>query len=404
MAVDIHRVSTPESSEPAKVFIVAGEHSGDMLGGKLMQALKQLHDGKIQFAGVGGAAMEAQGLNSLFPLSDIAVMGVVEIAKRLPVLVRRVYKTVGAAHLFVPDIIVIIDSPEFTHPIARRIRKHAPQIPILNYAPPTVWAWRPGRAAKMRSYIDHVMNLLPFESAAFKRLGGPPGTYVGHPIIEKLDWIDGLSTKALASRLDISDDDNVLVVLPGSRTNEVRHIIDYFTSTINILDDRLNKLKVIIPVVENVADLVREGIRDWPCPVHFIEGEENKFAAFKLAKAAIAVSGTVTLELSLTRTPMIVAYRADKIMVPILRRLITAECIAMANLILEDIVFPEFIQEKVIPENMAATLIPLFSDTPERQVQLKALDRVVDKMTSAGQVPSVQAAKIVTSFLSEDQP
>ena len=404
MDVDPDRVSTLNNSEPIKVFIVAGEHSGDLLGGKLMEALKQLHDRKIQFAGVGGVAMEAQGLNSLFPLSDIAVMGVVEIAKRLPVIIRRVYKTVGAAHLFVPDIVVIIDSPEFTHPIARRIRKHAPHIPILNYAPPTVWAWRPGRAAKMRSYIDHVMNLLPFESAAFKRLGGPPGTYVGHPIVEKLDWIDGLQTQALATRLDISSDDSVLVVLPGSRTNEVRHIIDSFTETIIILHDRLDNLKIIVPVMDNVAHLVREGARSWPCPVHYVEGEEDKYAAFKLAKAAMAVSGTVTLELSLTRTPMIVAYRADKIMVPILRRLITANCIAMANLILEDIVFPEFIQEKVVPENMAATLMPLFGDSNERKVQLAALDRVVDKMTSAGLIPSVQAAHVVSSFLSDNNP
>ena len=256
----------------------------------------------------------------------------------------------------------------------------------------------------MRSYIDHVMNLLPFESAAFKRLGGPPGTYVGHPIVEKLDWIDGLQTQALATRLDISSDDSVLVVLPGSRTNEVRHIIDSFTETINILHERLDNLKIIIPVMDNVAHLVREGARSWPCPVHYVEGEEDKYAAFKLAKAAMAVSGTVTLELSLARTPMIVAYRADKIMVPILRRLITANCIAMANLILEDIVFPEFIQEKVVPENMAATLMPLFGDSNERKVQLAALDRVVDKMTSAGLIPSVQAAHVVSSFLSDNNP
>ena len=191
------------SSDPhtLKIFVVAGEHSGDALGAKLIAALKAAHAGPIQFSGVGGEEMAHEGFVSLFPIEDVAVMGPMSILPRLPRIVRRVYQTVDAALAAAPDAVVIIDSPEFTHPIAKRIRKRAPHIPIIDYVSPSVWAWRPGRAKRMRRYIDHVLALLPFEPDAHARLGGPPCTYVGHPLIEKLDEIQNADAAALALRL-----------------------------------------------------------------------------------------------------------------------------------------------------------------------------------------------------------
>src|SRR5215471_13081277 len=192
-------------SQAKRIFVVAGEHSGDVLGGKLLQALlaKAGHE-SFTFAGVGGEHMEAAGLSSIFPLSDVAVMGPAAIIARLPTLVRRVYQTVDAALAFDPDLLVIIDSPEFTHPIAKRVRQRRPEIPIVDYVSPSVWAWRPGRARKMRPYVDHLLTLLPFEPGAHARLGGPASTYVGHPLIERAAWIDGLETANLRVRLDLT--------------------------------------------------------------------------------------------------------------------------------------------------------------------------------------------------------
>ena len=209
------------SDQPLRLYLIAGEHSGDALGAKLLVALRTIHRGPIEVAGVGGELMEEQGLPSLFPLGDIAVMGPLAILKRLGPIVRRVYRTVDAALAFDPDVVVIIDSPEFTHPIARRIRRRRPEIPIVDYVSPTVWAWRPGRARSMRGYVDHVLALLPFEPAAHLRLGGPPCTYVGHPLIEQRARFEALDPGPLAARLGLERDRPVLAVLPGSRASEV---------------------------------------------------------------------------------------------------------------------------------------------------------------------------------------
>ncbi len=214
--------------EDLRLFLVAGEHSGDALGARLMSVLNARCKGRVHYLGVGGADMEHQGLASQFPLSDVAVMGPLSILPRLPRIISRVRRAAAAAVAAEPDAVVIIDAPEFTHPIAKRIRKRAPNIPIIDYVSPSVWAWRPGRARKMRAYVDHVLALLPFEPEAHRTLGGPPCTYVGHPLIEKLDWLRDLDPWPLAERLGIEQDQLVLVVLPGSRTSEVGRLMEPF--------------------------------------------------------------------------------------------------------------------------------------------------------------------------------
>jgi lipid-A-disaccharide synthase len=390
-------------SHTKRIFIVAGEHSGDVLGGKLIEALKAKADADaFAFAGVGGEHMEAAGLPSIFPLSDVAVMGPAAILARLPKLVRRVYGAVDAALAFNPNAVIIIDSPEFTHPIAKRIRQRRPSIPIIDYVSPSVWAWRPGRARKMRPYVDHLLALLPFEPEAHARLGGPACSYVGHPLIERAPWIDGLETETLCSRLGLRSGLPVLLVLPGSRPSEVSRLMAPFGETFGALREKAGPFEVIIPAVSSVRPLIEQALPAWPQQPHLVEGESDKFTAFKLARAALAASGTVTLELGVTGTPMVVAYRVDPVAAR-LRFLLKVHSVVLANLVLGVNAFPEFIQEDCTPAKLSAALAPLLKNTPERANQVAALAKIREKMFLPEGTPSGKAAEIVLSTLSDDK-
>ncbi len=382
------------------VFIVSGEHSGDALGAKLMTALADTSPVPVRFSGVGGDLMSAAGLNSIFPLSDVAVMGPLSILPRLPRLIRRVYQTIDAALSANPDIVVIVDSPEFTHPIAHRIRRRRPDIPIIDYVSPTVWAWRPGRARVMKPYVDHLLALLPFEPDAHRRLGGPPCTYVGHPLIERLDWIRALEPADLRKRLALDAAATPLLVLPGSRTSEVDRLIDVFGETIAGLHAGGRRLEVLIPTVEHVRDTIASRTSDWPAPVHLLQGERDKFTAFRLARAALAASGTVTLELGLAGTPMVVAYRVDPLAAR-LRFLVQVPSVVLANLVLEDNAFPEFIQERCRSDLLATALGEILDDGPARQAQLGSLSQLAGRMELPDGTPSQKAAEVVLHYAIE---
>ena len=363
-----------------------------------MAAMKQKSETPILFTGVGGEMMEAEGLRSIFPLSDVAVMGPLAILARLPRLVRRVYQAVDAALTAEPDGVIIIDSPEFTHPIAKRIRKKKPLVPIIDYVSPTVWAWRPGRARKMRPYVDHLMALLPFEPEAHRQLGGPACSYVGHPMIEKLDWIKGLDAAELSGRLGLDPGKPVLLVLPGSRQTEVRRLMQPFGEAVGLIQKQAGPLEVIIPVVASVRPLVEEALRAWPIAPHLVAGESDKFKAFRLAKAALAASGTVTLELGLAGVPMVVAYKVDELFSR-LRFLLKVPSVVLANLVLGENIFPELLQENCTVEKLAEAIMPLLTDTPERARQLAGLDRIGSKMLLDGTTPSDRAAETAIALI-----
>lgn len=392
------RTMTSQSpSRPLKIFLVAGEHSGDALGAKLIHALKKQYAGPITFAGVGGEEMAHEGFASAFPIEDVAVMGPLSILPKLPRILRRVYQTVEAAIAFAPDLVVIIDSPEFTHPIAKRIRKRAPHIPIVDYVSPSVWAWRPGRAKKMRPYVDHILALLPFEPEAHARLGGPPCTYVGHPLIEKLAEIQNADAAGLAARLKLDPSRPVLLVLPGSRTSEVERLIDVFGETVAQLFASLGPIEVVIPAVRHVRDRIVEKTATWTPRPHIVDSDD-KYAAMRLAGAALAASGTVTLELALAQTPSVVAYKVDQVIAN-LRFLLKVRSIVLANLVIGENVYPEFLQEACTAENLAGALKPLFGDTPERTAQRDGLALVPAKMQLAASSPSEAAANVVLSVV-----
>jgi lipid-A-disaccharide synthase len=378
-------VPPPASLLPAArdlcLFIVAGEHSGDALGARLMAALNRLCKGRVHYLGVGGEGMEREGLASQFPLSDVAVMGPLSILKRLPRIVSRVRSTAAAAVAAEPDAVVIIDAPEFTHPIAKRIRRRAPSVPIIDYVSPSVWAWRPGRARKMRRYTDHVMALLPFE----------PGAH------ERLEWLQDLDPWPLAERLDLDPNRVVLVVLPGSRTSEVSRLMEPFGQAIQRLAERKIRPHVIIPVVPHVRPLIEKHIESWPAKPFLVEGEEDKFRAFKLAHAALAASGTVTLELALAATPMVVAYRVDGLGAR-LRFLMKTPSVVLANLVLGENAFPEYLQEDCTPANLADALELILKNTAARRAQTAALARIPEQMLLGDDNPSELAARIVLRY------
>jgi lipid-A-disaccharide synthase len=384
-----------------QIFMVAGEPSGDQLGGKLIGAIKRSVSVPVSFNGVGGEAMESEGCNSLFPLSDVSIMGPVAILAQLPKLVRRVYQTVDAIIAANPDVLVIIDSPEFTHPIAKRVRERNPEIPIIDYVSPSVWAWRSGRAGRMRHYVNHILALLPFEPGVHKKLGGPPCTYVGHPLIERLDWIKNLKPDELTNKLGPKRGRKILTVLPGSRRTEVTRLMEPFGATLKKIIEDTGDVEVIVPIVPSVRHLVEEGVKSWPVKPHLVEGERAKFQAFRASDAALAASGTVTLELALSATPMVVAYRVELIIwlahkfVLFTRDPSNIPSIVLPNLVLGKNAFPEFIENRCTPENLSAALLPLLKGGQERDKQIAALKGIEKIMRPANSQPSDMAAKIV---------
>jgi lipid-A-disaccharide synthase len=374
------------------VWLVAGEESGDQLGASLMRGLKaRAGEGALRFSGVGGHAMEAEGLKSLFPLADVAVMGFTAILARFPTLYKRVHATVDAAVAANPDILVIIDSPEFTHQVAKRVRKRAPSIPIVDYVSPSVWAWRPGRAAKMRAYVDHILALLPFEPAAHERLGGPPCTYVGHPLVERVNSL----RPAPGERTPVGSGPFKLLVLPGSRRTEITRLMEPFGETVRRLSEvSPQPLEVVLPAVPHLAADIEEAAKVWAVKPRIVHGEEAKWAAFRAAHGALAASGTVTLELALAGVPMVVGYRLSRLEEQI-TRFIKAHSIVLANLVLAENVVPEFIQDACNPETLASTLLPLMTDTPERRRQIEAFERLDGLMIDPAESASDRSARIV---------
>ena len=374
------------------IFLVAGEKSGDELGFKLMRALRSATSGNIRMRGVGGEAMEREGLASLFPQSDIAVMGFLPVLARLPTLLRRIRQTADAIVAAPPDVLVIIDSPDFTHRVAQRVRARLPHLPIVDYVSPTVWAWRPGRARKMRAYVDHLLALLPFEPEAHARLGGPLTTYVGHPLIERLDELrPGAEEAVLRETAPYT-----VLVLPGSRRSEIERMTPVFGATVARLAAICGPLDFVIPAVAHVEATLRAAVASWPVQPRIVTGEAAKLTNFRRARAALAASGTVTLELALSGVPMVVGYRVSKIEERIVRALATAPSFILPNLILGENAIPGFLQEECNAETLTATLAPLISGGQAREAQVRALAHLDDLMRLPGsETPSAQAAKIV---------
>lgn len=393
------------SDRPIKICIVSGEESGDLLGSELMQAIRERLSGDIEFSGVGGTRMKAAGFESFFDISDIAVMGLTAVLARLPLIVKRVYQTVDGVIAADPDVLVIIDSPDFTHNVAKRVRKRAPHIPIVGYVSPSVWAWRSGRARKMSHYVDELLALLPFEPDVHKRLGGPRTHYVGHPIMERV----GELRPAEGERTPITDDPKVLVVLPGSRRSEIDRLLVDFGETVRLLSGNVDQLEILLPAVSHLEDRIREGVRSWPVQPQIVSGIEAKKAAFRRAHAGLAASGTVSLELALSGVPMVVAYKVDWFYrrVKDLNKVFKfagVTSFVLPNIILGKNAIPQFLDEEVQPEVLCGHLADLLSDSEARKKQLAEMAHLDEVMRlPGGASQSGKAADVVIGAMARGE-
>jgi lipid-A-disaccharide synthase len=378
------------------LMLICGEPSGDQLGAQLMAGLHAIGGANVAITGVGGPAMAAQGLQTLFPLDDTAVMGLREVVPKIPKILSRVRQARDYALATRPDAVVLIDSPDFTHRIARALKRVDPTIKTINYVAPQVWASRAYRARAMAKYFDLVLALLPFE-APFFEAHGLKATFVGHPVIERAARMQGGAE--LRARLKIPADAPLLAVLPGSRTNEIRFILPIFREAVRIVAKRVPSLVTILPTVPHVAARVRGAIGDWPTPIHLIENDDDKFAAFDAANVALAASGTVTTELALARTPFVAAYRVGAVTYALGRWLFKLPYFTLVNLLLERKAVPEFLQAGASPENLADAVIVLFQDAQTAQGQIADLEEAAHRLGEGGEPPSLRAARAIVDFV-----
>ncbi|NKB52069.1 MAG: lipid-A-disaccharide synthase [Rhizobiaceae bacterium] len=377
-------------SKPLNVYLVLGEESGDKLAADLIPALQaqaQRAGLEVNLSGLAGHQMTQKGMTSLFDIKDIAVMGFSAVLARLPMIIRRVYQTVSDIVDAKPDVIILIDSPDFTHAVAKRVRRRMPNVPIINYICPSVWAWRSGRAKKMTAYVDHVLAILPFEPKVLKDLGGPDATYIGHPLALQISS----SNSPSKSRKTAKTSDKLLV-LPGSRQGEVKRMLKIYGKTLTILQQRGVQIHPVIPAVPHLKTQLQSLTSDWPVQPEIVDSADN-MDTFASARAALATSGTVALELALHKVPMIIAYRLDPIG-KMLSGLISTWSAVLPNHILDRVLVPEEHNEMVIPERLARYLERLLDDSPERKSQLTGFDELATAMKTK-QPPAELAAEII---------
>jgi lipid-A-disaccharide synthase len=377
------------------VFLIAGEPSGDQLGARLMAALKAETDGRIRFAGVGGEAMARQGLASLFPIDELAVMGLVEVLPHARRIYRRIRETAAAVRAARPDVLVTIDSPSFTLRVSRRLKGSG--IRLVHYVAPSVWAWKPWRARQMAGYLDHLLALLPFEPPYFEK-HGLATTFVGHPAVEAAGTarLDGAAFRAQRA---IPPEAPVLCVLPGSRRGEVGRMAPVFGRTLDLLAGRFSGLRALVPTVGTVADMVEEAVRDWPVPAEVLREADAKHGAFAAADAALAASGTVAVELAVAGLPAVIAYRVNPITAFLAARLIRVEHVSVVNLVLEREVQPERLQGRCTPSELAAALEPLLHDPAARRAQREGCAAAAGLLGLDGPAPSLRAARGVLAVI-----
>ena len=368
------------AARPLKIGIVAGEESGDLLGADIVAALKAATGREVHLVGLGGRHLQAHGLKPLFDAGDIALMGFSAVLRDLPRLFKRIGETARAIVSEKPDCLITIDNPDFTLRVARKVRAANPGIPIVHYICPSVWAWRPGRAAAMKPYVDHILCILPFEPAELARLGGPSGAFVGH----RLTGDPGVlaAARAQAAPRDLSPGrEKTLLLRPGSRKGEVGRLIKPFGETVAALKRRGHRLRLVLPTVPHVAGLVASSVSGWEQKPEIVSDAAGKWQAFGEADAALIASGTVSLELALAGVPLVSCYKLDPIARAI-QRFVTVWSALLPNLIADKPIAPEFYNDFVRPENLARLVEQLFADTDLRRWQKDGFAEVSRRMAT----------------------
>ena len=388
-----------------KLFVIAGEASGDALGGALMAGLRQLRP-EVRFVGVGGPLMKAQGLSSLFPMDELSVMGLAEVLPKYRALKRRIAETAQAIAQEAPDAVVTIDSPDFCLRVLKLARAAHPGLKTVHYVAPSVWAWRPGRAAKMAPVVDHVLALLPFEPP-YMQAAGMSCDFVGHPITAQEQASDD---EAACFRRDagVAADAPLILALPGSRRGEVQRLLPVFQAALNPVLAAHPGARVVIPTTPNVAGLVREATGGWlkppvvldPGPVATEAAQRDKRAAFRAADVALAASGTVSLELAAAGTPMVIGYRMNPVSHWIISRMLRVDTVTLVNLVSETRAVPEFIGPRCEPAALGRAVEALLSDPAARAAQLDSMARTMAMLGQGGEAPGLRAARSILRAVS----
>lgn len=387
-------------AEGPLIFLMAGEPSGDALGARLMDALKRETNGMVRFAGIGGERMTAEGLVSQFPMEELSVMGLAEVLPRAPRILRRVRETVEHIQDLRPSAIVSIDATGFCFRVEKRVKANkVVEAPFIHYVAPMVWAWRPWKARVVAKFLDHLMTLLPFEPPYFEK-EGLPATFVGHPVLEEgADKGDGPGFRA---RFGIPADVPLLAVLPGSRRAETSRLLPVFAETLHHLKKEFPALHVVIATVETVAENVAQAAARWPVPAVVVRGLAEKYDAFAAADAALAASGTVSLELALAKCPMVIAYKVSPVTAFLLRHFLARIRFAsLINLVMDRAVVPEMLQERCRPVLLAEHIGRLLRDPEARRRQLDGCAAALARLRSEGPAPSIRAARTVLGIIAK---
>jgi lipid-A-disaccharide synthase len=381
------------------VYIVAGEASGDALGARLVGALRGRRP-ELTFAGIGGERLAEQGMPSLFPMRELALMGLIEVLPNIRNLSRRMAETVADITARRPALIVTIDSPGFTLRLAERVKPLG--IPIIHYVAPQIWAWRPGRVKKVRERVDRILCLLPFEPVLFDN-AGIPASFVGHPVLES--GADGGDAARFRARHGIAPGEKLLLAMPGSRRMEAKRLLPIFGATLRLLEARLPDLRPVIPVSPVVAELVREAAAGWPGRPILVETLAEKHDAFAAVRdsggAGLIKSGTSSLEMAVAGLPHVVTYRVNPITAAIIRRLVRVRFASLVNLLAEREIAPEYLQDRATPDALAEALHHLLTDAEAAAAQRAGLASVLDQLHPPGLAPSEAAADAVLEALAE---
>lgn len=374
-------------SEPAAplIFIIAGEHSGDALGAKVMAGLIQATGGHVRLAGIGGPEMAAQGLQSLFPMRELAIMGLLEVIPHIPRVLRRIDETVKAIAAARPDVVLTIDAPGFCFRVAKKLKGQ--DIPLVHLVAPTVWAWKPKRAEKIAKFLDHLLVILPFEPPYFTR-HGLETSYVGHPIVENPAG-DGA---AFRIRHGIPAEAPLLAVLPGSRRGEIDRLLPPFAEAVARLARRHPGLRVALPAVDSLRDRISEAVANWPVPVTLCDGADEKADLFAAADLALSAAGTAVLELVLAGVPTVAAYKVNPVSYRIARQLVSLKRYTLPNILLEAEIVPELIQADCTADRLEGALEILLSDPAARNRQIEAGLRLKEMLGGNDTAPSRRIA------------
>ncbi|MEG8099056.1 lipid-A-disaccharide synthase [Candidatus Liberibacter brunswickensis] len=380
-----------------KVAVVVGEISGDLLAGDLIKYLKEIVNCPVHLIGVGGDALRKEGLVSLFDFSELSVIGFMQVIKHLPRFILRINQTVELIVSSKPDVLLIVDNPDFTHRVAKRVRKKIPNIPIINYVCPSVWAWRENRAYEMRKYVDQVLSILPFEKEVMKKLDGPPTAYVGHPLSSNSSVLKIYSQKN--KNHNTHSEHKTILLLPGSRAKEISKILPFFEQSMLFLIKRDPSMKFSLVTLPSQKNLVSRIVSKWDIPPEIIVDTDKKEKAFIECDAAIAVSGTVVLELALCGIPMVAVYKSDCI-VNLLSFYIKTWTASLPNLIVDYPLVPEYFNNMIRSEALARWIERLSQDTLQRRAMLHGFNDLwayISTKKPAGQM----ASKIVLQVLKE---